>query len=95
MTELIDVKKIGELANLEFSPDELAKFQGQLETIVSYVQKIGEVDVSGIDPTITVATASSHGFREDIPSPPADREVFLKNAPERINHEFKVPRIVE
>ena len=90
----MDVAKLCELANLELSPEELAKFRKQLGTIVGYVQKIMEVDVSGIEPTV-------HGrlvhnvFREDEQERTLGAEVFLLNAPQRIGNEFKVPRIVE
>ena len=91
---MIDVAKIGELANLEFSEEELSKFQGELEAMEGYIQKLAEVDVDGVEPTVFGWNAANV-LRDDIPSPLADRETFLANAPERINHEVKVPRIVE
>jgi aspartyl-tRNA(Asn)/glutamyl-tRNA(Gln) amidotransferase subunit C len=90
----IDVARVCELANLALAPGELEMFQGQMATIVAYVRKIGELDVSGIEPTV-------HGqpvhnvFREDVRKVWLDRERVLANAPERVGNEFRVPRIVE
>ena len=90
----IDVVKIGELANLEFSPEESAKLKREFGLVMDYVRKVMEVDVSGIEPTVYGGTVQGV-LREDVPQPCLDRETALKNAPQRIEGEFKVPRIVE
>lgn len=93
-TDDIDDARVCELANLELAPGELAKFQEQMDTIVAYVRKIGELDVAGIEPTV-------HGqpvhnvFREDRREAWLDRERVMANAPDRVGSEFRVPRIVE
>ena len=90
----IDVAYVANLARLELDPATAALFQRQMETIVDYVRKIGELDLTGIEPT-------SHGqpvynvFREDVERPGLDRARVLANAPARLGDEFKVPRIVE
>lgn len=94
MSRTIDVAYVAELARLALSEDEKQTFQQQLETIVRYVEKIGELDLSGIEPTL-------HGqdlvnvFREDEVVPSLDREAYLVNAPDRHGFEFKLPKIVE
>ena len=94
MAQDIDIAKICELANIELTAEEQAQFQGQLGAIVEYVQKISEVDVSGIEPTVH-GQLITNVFRNDKQEQSLDRETFLKNAPQRIENEFKVPRIVE
>ena len=91
---MIDVAKVSGLANLELKPEESKKFQGQLDAIIGYVQKVREVDVSGVEPTVFGQSVQS-AFRDDTPGQTLDREVALKNAPQRFDNEFKVPRIVE
>jgi len=93
-TPVIDVARVCELANLALPAEELPKFQEQMNTIVEYVRKIAELDVSGIE-------ATSHGqpvsnvFREDVVQPGLPREAALDNAPDRTEDEFRMPRIVE
>ena len=94
MKQTIDVAYVAELARLELSEAEKSTFQGQLETIVSYVEKIGELDLAGIEPTMH-GQALVNVFREDVVMPSMDRERFLANAPERNGAEFKLPKIVE
>ena len=94
MSHTIDVAYVAELARLDLTADEKSTFQQQLETIVRYVEKIGELNIDGIEPTL-------HGqplvnvFREDAVVPSLDRECALRNAPERNGFEFKLPKIVE
>ena len=94
MTHTIDVAYVAELARLDLSPDEKRTFQKQLETVVQYVEKIGELDLTGIEPTLH-GQALVNVFREDVVVPSLDRERVLSNAPDRNGFEFKLPKIVE
>lgn len=94
MSRTINVAYVAELARLELAPEEQNTFQQQLETIVRYVEKIGELNVDGIEPTLH-GQALVNVFRDDVVVPSLDREVFLANAPERNGFEFKLPKIVE
>jgi aspartyl-tRNA(Asn)/glutamyl-tRNA(Gln) amidotransferase subunit C len=93
-SENIDVAYVAHLARLDLKPEVCARFQRQLGLVVEYVNKIGELNVDGIEPT-------SHGqpvynvFRADVVRPGLDHERVLANAPARIEDEFKVPRIME
>ena len=90
----IDVAYVAHLARLQLTEPEIAKFQGQLEQIVSFVKKIGELDLSGIEPT-SHAYSIVNVFREDESRPGLDRDPVLKNAPATANDQFLVPKIVE
>lgn len=92
--ETIDVAYVARLARLNLTPDEVATFQGQLEQIVHYVHEIAEVDLSGIEPT-SHAQAVLNVFRADAVKPWGDNAAFLANAPERMDDQFQVPKIVE
>ena len=90
----IDVGYVAELARLELTDEEKAVFQGQLEDIVKYVEKISSVDVEGIEPTMH-GRAIVNAFREDTVRPSLDREAARANAPRRTENEFYLPKIVE
>ena len=94
MSQTIDVAYVAELARLALTPEERAAFQKQLEGIVSYVEKIAELDVSGIEPTLH-DQALVNVLREDVVVPSFDRERAIANAPERNGYEVKLPKIVE
>ena len=93
-TRKIDVGYVAELARLELTDDEKATFQGQLEDIVKYVDKISSVDVDGVPPTMH-GREIVNAFREDEVRPSMEREVALGNAPRRTETEFYLPKIVE
>ena len=94
-TPAIDVARLCELANLALDPAELPRFQEQMSRIVEYVRKIQELDVSGIEPT-SHGQPVSNVLRADVPTPWAPgTEAALANAPESMNGEFRVPRVVE
>lgn len=90
----IDVGYVAELARLELTEEEKAVFQPQLENIVKYVEKISEVDVTGIEPMMH-GRPLVNAFREDTVRPSLDHEAALQNAPARVGEEFLLPKIVE
>jgi aspartyl-tRNA(Asn)/glutamyl-tRNA(Gln) amidotransferase subunit C len=93
-TEQIDVSYVAHLARLHLTDEERATFQAQLEQIVGYVRKIGELDLSGIEPT-SHAHPLRNVFRRDAVRGSLNRDVVLGNAPESTRDQFKVPQIVE
>ena len=90
----IDVAYVAELARLELTDEEKAVFQPQLENIVKDVEKISQVDVSGVEPMMH-GRKLVNAMREDVVKPSMDREEALANAPARTGDEFLLPKIVE
>ena len=90
----IDVARVCELAHFDMSSEEMAQFQGQLENILGYVEKLSELDLDGIEPTL-YGQPVKNVFREDVNEPGLDPLDVMANAPERFGAEFKVPKIVE
>ena len=98
----IDVKHVAGLAALALTPGEEAQLGGELrETMAWLGEKLQAVDVEGVEPTIHgVAFRGAQGlptppWRPDTPQPSLDREAVFAQAPDRLNDEFKMPRIVE
>ena len=88
-----EVRHVADLARLSFSEEELEEFSGQLDTILSYVEKLNELDTRGIEPTSHV-TELFNAFRPDKARSPLPVEEALSNAPEEENGQFVVPRII-
>jgi aspartyl-tRNA(Asn)/glutamyl-tRNA(Gln) amidotransferase subunit C len=90
----IDVKYVAHLARLSLTPEEEQKIGAQLGNILGYIEKLKEVDVSGVEPT-------AHAFplvnvtRADEVRPSISNEDALRNAPAQANGLFIVPKIVE
>jgi aspartyl-tRNA(Asn)/glutamyl-tRNA(Gln) amidotransferase subunit C len=90
----IDIQYVARLARLSLTPEEEHRFAAQLEQVLAYIEKLKEVDVSGVEPT-------AHAFplvnvtRPDEVRPSLSNEEALRNAPAQANGLFMVPKIVE
>ncbi|MCQ2378291.1 MAG: Asp-tRNA(Asn)/Glu-tRNA(Gln) amidotransferase subunit GatC [Victivallaceae bacterium] len=90
----IDVAYVAQLARLEIDPAQTEKLRRELGDIVSYIAKLDEVDVSGVEPTVH-ALSRSNVWREDVAKDSFPREKMLANAPETIGGDLiKVPQVL-
>lgn len=88
-----EVEHVAHLARLHLDGDELAKMTRQLDTILSYVTKLEELDTTGIEPT-THAFSITNAFRADVVEPSLARDKALANGPEHNEESFIVPKII-
>ncbi|MGE3820959.1 MAG: Asp-tRNA(Asn)/Glu-tRNA(Gln) amidotransferase subunit GatC [Isosphaeraceae bacterium] len=89
-----DVAKVAILARLRLSPDELALFTGQLNSIVDFVAQLQEPDTGGVEP-LAHGVEVHNVFRADEVGPSLPREKALVNAPKRNSEGFLVPAVLE
>jgi aspartyl-tRNA(Asn)/glutamyl-tRNA(Gln) amidotransferase subunit C len=94
MSDQFDVRYTAQLARLNLSEAEIAKFQAQLSQVLEYVEKLRQVDVTGVEPTAH-ANAVFNVFREDTPRDWFTAEEALANAPRAANQLFIVPKVIE
>ena len=94
MSAELDVRYIAQLARLHLSAEETAKFQEQLAHVLAHVEKLGEVDVSAVEPTAH-ANAITNVFRTDAPRGWFEPAEVLGNAPRAANGLFIVPKVIE
>ena len=105
-----DVLRVAELAQLELSPQEVDMYRGQLDAILTYIDKLNELDISQVEPMAQVlvqpalyaGTASgtpssdpNPTARDDIEMPCHTAEAVLKVAPDPSGPYFRVPRVIE
>ncbi|MFZ5806293.1 MAG: Asp-tRNA(Asn)/Glu-tRNA(Gln) amidotransferase subunit GatC [Verrucomicrobiota bacterium] len=94
-TDMIDVGYVADLARLQLSPEETAKFQKQLGDILDYVRQIQQVDVSKVPDHAIDPNLPTNALRLDKLSESLSREDALLNAPARANDLISTPKIVE
>lgn len=87
-----EILKIGRLARLEISPDELGPLADHFNSILDYFTKLEELDLSQVDP-FTIEDAQPMRLREDEVTPYPDREAILDQSPSRDGDYIRVPRI--
>ena len=89
-----NIQYMARLARLSLSPAEEEQLGAQLAGILGYIEKLKELDVSGIEPTAH-AVPLVNVFRPDVAQPSLSNEEALRNAPAKANGLFIVPKIVE
>jgi aspartyl-tRNA(Asn)/glutamyl-tRNA(Gln) amidotransferase subunit C len=92
-----DVLKVAALANLELSPDEVETYRAHLDDILTYIDKLNEVDTSGIEPLTQVVAAPTDDstLREDVVVRGDIITEVLQGAPDPDAPYFRVPRVIE
>lgn len=88
------VREIAALARLEVQASEEERYVRELQAILSYVEQLQSLDVSGIEPTSTVVAGDPPPLREDEALPCDVRDAALAEAPDREGDYFRVPRVV-
>lgn len=88
-----EVKHVAHLSRLHLDEKELAVMTEQLDTILSYVDKLEELDTKGVEPT-THAFSKVNAFREDVVKKSLPQDKSLKNGPVQDSTSFQVPKII-
>ncbi|MCK4839223.1 MAG: Asp-tRNA(Asn)/Glu-tRNA(Gln) amidotransferase subunit GatC [Desulfobulbaceae bacterium] len=88
-----EVEYVANLARLELNEVEAAAMAGQLAQILSYVDKLNELDTSKVEPT-THAISITNAFRDDELRDSLDQEKALANSPRQNGEAFVVPRVI-
>ncbi len=88
-----DVQKVAKLARLALKNDEISRFAGQLQGILGYVAKLGQLDTKNVEP-MAHALPLANVLREDVVEPGLPLEGVLRNAPETDGPFFKVPKVI-
>lgn len=94
-----DVSYVADLANLELTEDERSRMVRDLNSILEYVDRLKQLDTSGVEAMAQVAHHSGndgaredilYGLRESLP-----HQVAMENAPETDGTFFRVPKVIE
>ena len=88
------VRRIAHLARIAVDDAEVPHLQGELNAMLSFVEQLSEVDVSGVEP-MTSVTPMAMKKRADAVTDGGDAEAVLKNAPQSDDNFYLVPKVVE
>jgi aspartyl-tRNA(Asn)/glutamyl-tRNA(Gln) amidotransferase subunit C len=93
-----DVLYVADLAHLDLTEAEVEKFREQLNNILNYIDKLKELDVSGVEPMAQVLDAHAKPgatLRDDVALPCDVSKEILEQAPQAKAPYFRVPRVIE
>lgn len=88
-----DVARLGELARIRLTDEELAHLAPQLDVILASVARVTEVAGAEVPPT-SHALPLTNVFREDLVTPSLSAQAVLAAAPAVEDGRFRVPRIL-
>ncbi|MDP0497561.1 MAG: Asp-tRNA(Asn)/Glu-tRNA(Gln) amidotransferase subunit GatC [Verrucomicrobiota bacterium JB024] len=93
-SEKIDIDYVARLARIDLTEEEKVTFAEQLGNILAYVDKLNQVDVSGVEP-MAHAFALENVLDDDEPGPALTVKDALRNAPAQRDNQIVVPKVVE
>jgi aspartyl-tRNA(Asn)/glutamyl-tRNA(Gln) amidotransferase subunit C len=88
------VENLANLARLEFNADEKEAIKVDLQRMISFVEKLNELDTTGVEPLLHMSD-SENVYREDVLQGSVTREEGLKNAPDTDGVFFRVPKVIK
>ncbi len=88
------VEKVAHLARLELTEDEKVQMIGDMSKILGFMDKLNEIDTSGVEPLVYM-TDAVNVMREDVVKQEISHEEALKNAPKHDDNYFLVAKVIE
>lgn len=88
------LKKTAHLSRLEISESEEDKMLADLSAMVSFVEKLNEVNTDGVEP-LTTMSFEINALREDEVKTHLPHEEAMLNAPQKDKDYFRVPKVLE
>lgn len=91
------VRQVAELANLRLTDAEIPRMAREMESILTHIEKMAELDTKDVPPMTQVLydAGETATLRDDIERQPLSNEEALANAPLSGNGFFKVPKVIE
>ena len=92
-----EVRRVAELAALALTEDEVKRMAKDLDSILSHIDKLNELDTSGVEPMAQVLfdAEETATLREDRERVSLSNAEALANAPASGSGYFKVPKVIE
>jgi aspartyl-tRNA(Asn)/glutamyl-tRNA(Gln) amidotransferase subunit C len=88
------INKLASLAKLRFNEAEKESIKSDLQKMISFVQKMDEVDTSGVEPLLHISNQPNN-WREDVVEGSCSRPEALQNAANHTDHFFLVPKVIQ
>lgn len=89
------VQHVALLSRLELNEKESEAYSRQLASILSYIDKLEEIDTVQVPPTSHPLSTLKNVFRKDELKKSLEPDEVLKNAPSKEGDFFRVPQVIE
>lgn len=89
-----DVQHLAQLSSLQLTNDEIDSLASDIQNILGYVEQLGQLDTSGVEPTYQVTDLQNVSRSDEVQESPVTREELLALAPEQAESQIKVPKVL-
>ncbi len=92
-----EVEKIADLAHLEFGAEQLGRFVEHFQEILDYFTQLEAIPTDHVEPMYHALrqTAPETPMRGDEPGGSLPQETALDQAPDGVDGQFRVPRVID
>ncbi|WP_431214384.1 Asp-tRNA(Asn)/Glu-tRNA(Gln) amidotransferase subunit GatC [Puia sp. P3] len=87
------IENLSSLARLEFNAKEKEEIKKDLQRMIHFVEKLGELDTTGVEPLLHMSP-EINVLREDLPQGSVSRKEALSAAPATDGVYFNVPKVI-
>lgn len=88
------VQHIAHLARLEFEGEDLKAIKGDMQNIITFMDKLSELDTDEVEPLIFMSD-EVNVLREDVVEQTVTSDQALKNAPKKDSDYFRIPKVLD
>ena len=88
------IENLAKLSHLSFDDDEREEIKADLQEMISFIEKLNEVDTTGVAPLLHMSS-NVNILRDDVVQGSISREEALRNAPDTDGIFFKVPKVIK
>jgi aspartyl-tRNA(Asn)/glutamyl-tRNA(Gln) amidotransferase subunit C len=92
--DISEIERLAELSRLRLNDDEKNRAREDMERIIGFIDKLQQVDTTGIEPLVHVNN-HENVLRDDVESQSVNKEDALKNAPSHDSDFFKIPKVLK
>lgn len=89
-----DVHYLAQLSNLQLSDNESTALQTELGSILGYIEQLGELDTTGVEPTYQVTDLESVWREDVVDNYGLNGETLVGLAPDSQDNQIKVPKVL-
>lgn len=88
------VERVARLARIALRPGEAERLAPELGQILGWIEQLGEVDTTGVEP-MTAVIPNTLRLRDDVVTDGGIRDQLMANAPQAEHGFFAVPKVIE
>ena len=89
-----DVLHLAQLSSLQLADNEIDALQQDIGNILGYIEQLGELDTTGVQPTYQVTGLENVWRNDEVGQESVTRKQLLNLAPNQQNDSVKVPKVL-